>query len=71
MALSLGACGMSTVTISSNPATDKSAGTPRAKVVFLAGADSHGPLAHEHEAGSKLLAKALREQQPGFETVNV
>jgi hypothetical protein len=62
---------MGNVTISSNPATDKSAGTPQAKVVFLAGSDSHGPLAHEHNAGSKLLAKALREQQPGFETVNV
>jgi type 1 glutamine amidotransferase len=43
----------------------------RAKVVFLAGPDSHGPGAHEHKAGSELLSAALRERRPDIETVNV
>ncbi len=42
-----------------------------AKVVFLAGKDSHGPRAHEHKAGSELLSRALRERRPDYETVNV
>ena len=33
----------------------------RAKVVFIHGKPSHGPMAHEHRAGSLLLAKALRD----------
>ena len=45
--------------------------TPRAKVVFLAGPDSHGPGAHEHKAGSELLAAALRRRNPLVETLNV
>ncbi len=44
---------------------------PHAKVVFIAGPDSHGPGAHEHRAGSELLATALREKHPGFSTANV
>ncbi len=35
------------------PAADK-------KVIFIAGKPSHGPLAHEHRAGSLLLAKCLQ-----------
>ena len=42
-----------------------------AKVVFLAGKDSHGSGAHEHKAGSELLSSALRERRPDYETVNV
>tara|TARA_R110000823_G_scaffold119998_7_gene244331 strand:- start:7801 stop:8634 length:834 start_codon:yes stop_codon:yes gene_type:complete len=43
------------------------AGEPAARVLFLAGRDSHGPWAHEHRAGSLLLAQALRRQQPDFD----
>ena len=42
-----------------------------AKVIFLAGRDSHLPGAHEHRAGAELLSSALRRRQPTFETVNV
>lgn len=38
-----------------------------ARVLFLAGPDSHGPWAHEHQAGSELLAEALHEKRPDFE----
>ena len=69
--LPLAACGLGNISVDSHPATDSSAGALQAKVVFLAGRDSHGPLAHEHQSGSQLLATALREQQPGFETINV
>jgi sugar phosphate isomerase/epimerase/type 1 glutamine amidotransferase len=34
---------------------------PRRKIVFLGGADSHGPGAHDHRAGVTLLKKALDE----------
>ena len=30
----------------------------KAKVVFISGKPSHGPMAHEHRAGNLLLAKA-------------
>jgi len=33
-----------------------------ARIVFLAGAPSHGPGQHEHRAGSLLLARALNEE---------
>ena len=47
-------------------------GEPRsAKVVFLAGPDSHSASTHEHRAGSELLAAALRKRTPTIETVNV
>ena len=42
-----------------------------AKVIFLAGPDSHLPGAHEHTAGIELLSNTLRQRQPTFETVNV
>ena len=42
-----------------------------AKVIFLAGPDSHLPGAHEHRAGTELLSNALRQRQPTFETVNI
>jgi hypothetical protein len=47
------------------------AGPRQAKIVFLAGPDSHLPGAHEHRAGVELLAQALRQRQPAFETVSV
>jgi len=65
----LGGCrpgGVSVETHSANAGV-----TPHAKVVFLAGPDSHGPGAHEHRAGSELLAAALRRRDPLIETVNV
>ena len=42
-----------------------------AKVIFLAGPDSHLPGAHEHKAGAELLSSALRQRQPTFETINI
>jgi putative membrane-bound dehydrogenase-like protein len=39
------------------------------KIVFMAGARSHGYGAHEHYAGCVLLAKALQNGVPGVETV--
>jgi hypothetical protein len=42
-----------------------------AKIIFLAGPDSHLPGAHEHTAGIELLSNRLRQRQPTFETVNV
>ena len=39
------------------------------KIVFLAGAKSHGYAAHEHYAGCVLLAKSLEAALPGYETV--
>jgi hypothetical protein len=39
------------------------------KVVFIAGPRSHGWGAHEHNAGSLLLAKLLTENHKGIETV--
>jgi putative membrane-bound dehydrogenase-like protein len=39
------------------------------KVVFVAGAKSHGYFSHEHIAGSKLLAKQLDEANVGLKSV--
>ncbi len=55
--------------ISHHPAPAVKNTTRHAKVVFLAGWNSHGPLAHEHHNGSKLLSEALQEREPGIETV--
>lgn len=41
----------------------------KAKVVFLSGKPSHGPMAHEHRAGNLLLAKRLNEANLGIEAV--
>jgi type 1 glutamine amidotransferase len=60
------ACGGQEVTVDRHAAADSIG-----KVVFLAGPDSHGPGEHEHSAGLKLLSAALREREPGYETVNV
>ena len=62
-------CQPEEVTVQVHPAA--AGGTPLAKIVFLAGTDSHLPGAHEHQAGSELLATALRQRQPTFETINV
>ena len=61
------ACGAPAITVETQPAQVPVEG----KVVFLAGPDSHGPGAHEHRAGSELLAAALRDRSPGYETVSV
>jgi putative membrane-bound dehydrogenase-like protein len=39
------------------------------KVVFVAGRQSHGYGAHEHYAGSRLLAESLQRNMPGYEVV--
>jgi type 1 glutamine amidotransferase len=62
-------CGSPEVSIQAHPATSTTA--PGAKIVFLAGPDSHLPGAHEHQAGLELLSAALRQRQPSVETVNV
>ena len=41
------------------------------KVVFIAGAKSHGYFSHEHIAGSKLLAQQLVEAKAGLKSVVV
>ena len=63
----LSGCGPHEITVTTHPAS----GERSAKIVFLAGPDSHGPKAHEHEAGSELLASALRERRPDIETINI
>ena len=67
--LGLVACGAPAISVDQHLAEPGSKAA--AKVVFLAGPDSHGPLAHEHQAGSELLAAALRERRTDIETVNV
>ena len=68
-ALAQVACDAPPITIDYHPV--KAGNVATAKVVFLAGPDSHGPGAHEHRAGSELLAAALRERRQDIETVNV
>lgn len=68
-AVLLAGCQAREITVQAHPAAPGVATT--AKVVFLAGPDSHLPGAHEHKAGSELLSAALRARQPAFETINV
>lgn len=42
-----------------------------AKVVFIAGNPSHGPMAHEHRAGNMILADALNRAGLDVQTVHV
>lgn len=65
----LGGCQPHEVSVQTHPAAAGSADP--VKVVFLAGPDSHLPGAHEHKAGSELLAESLRQRKPTFETTNV
>lgn len=44
-------------------------GQDKARVVFISGEPSHGPMAHEHRAGNLLLAKRLNEADLGVEAV--
>ena len=53
--------------ISALLATVAASAADPAKVLFLAGKPSHGPGAHEHNAGCILLAKALNESGLGFD----
>jgi type 1 glutamine amidotransferase len=64
-------CQPHAVTVNKYPAASDAPDAVRAKVIFLAGPDSHGEGEHEHRAGAELLSVVLREQQPGFETINV
>ncbi|TWT56201.1 ThuA domain-containing protein [Allorhodopirellula solitaria] len=43
--------------------------TDAKKIVFLAGRPSHGYGAHEHYAGCRLLAEALKEAKPDYDVV--
>lgn len=49
-------------------ASDAAALEAKKKVVFIAGRQSHGFMAHDHKAGCHLLAKRINEI-PGFEAV--
>ena len=49
--------------------TNSGKNTGSKKVVFIAGTDSHGKGEHEHNGGSILLAKKLKESVPEIETV--
>ena len=71
LGITLGACNSNAVTTNSSPAQADFQGSKRGKIVFLAGPDSHGAGQHEHKAGSELLASALQQRFPGFETMNV
>ena len=50
---------------------DEAPAPSKRKVVFVAGKASHGRGAHEHRAGSMLLADHLKKSGLGFETVVV
>ncbi len=52
-------------------AAQEQEGSRKTKVVFIAGKPSHGPGAHEHRAGSMLLADHLEKSGAGFETTVV
>lgn len=56
--------------ISALPATPVSA-QDKAKIVFISGKPSHGPMAHEHRAGNMILADALDRSGLNVETVLV
>jgi trehalose utilization protein len=43
----------------------------KAKIVFISGTPSHGPMAHEHRAGNTILADALNESGLDVEAVLV
>jgi type 1 glutamine amidotransferase len=51
------------------PALAPAQGAAKKKIVLLAGRPSHGFGAHEHNAGCRLLARALSENVKGIETV--
>jgi len=67
--LLLSACQPQEVSVQIHPVA--ASGVPQTKIIFLAGPDSHLPGAHEHEAGTQLLASALRQRHPSFATINV
>ncbi|MFT4519653.1 MAG: type 1 glutamine amidotransferase [Halioglobus sp.] len=69
--LALSGCDWGPASIVSHPATFSAGDSPGAKVVFLAGRNSHGPGAHDHKGGSELLSQALQARRPDIETVNV
>ena len=43
----------------------------KAKIVFISGKPSHGPMAHEHRAGNMILAEALNQSGLNVEAVLV
>ncbi len=43
----------------------------KAKIVFISGKPSHGPMAHEHRAGNMILADALNRSGLDVEAVLV
>jgi putative membrane-bound dehydrogenase-like protein len=68
-ALSVGMLGCGVQTSSPEPEDSKAEVKAKTKVVFIAGKGSHGPNAHQHKAGSELLAKHLEEGLPNVDAV--
>lgn len=67
----LSSCQLHVITVNKYAAASVDAELKHAKIIFLAGPDSHGEGEHQHQAGSELLSAALREQYRGFEAVNI
>ena len=63
----LASLGFLAIGVSLSPCQAAEAGVK--KIVFVAGGNSHGYAQHEHHAGCLLLARCLRENMPGVETV--
>ena len=55
---------------SNEPASSNEA-EEKAKIVFISGKPSHGPMAHEHRAGNMILADALNRSGLNVQTVHV
>ncbi|PAY18027.1 hypothetical protein CKO51_18695 [Rhodopirellula sp. SM50] len=51
--------------------TEAAVAEERAKIVFISGQPSHGPMAHEHRAGNMILAEALNRSGLNVEAVLV
>ena len=50
-------------------ADDEARGDDTAKIVFISGSPSHGPMQHEHRAGNMILAEALNQSGLDVEAV--
>ncbi len=44
-------------------------GDEKAKIIFISGSPSHGPMAHEHRAGNMILADALERSELNVEPI--
>ena len=51
--------------------TEAAVAEDNAKIVFISGKPSHGPMAHEHRAGNMILAEALNRSGLNVEAMLV